>query len=186
MTAEKKIALTLKNASVLVVEDENFIRELIERMLKGHVGQLHAARSAEDAFYNLEKTPNLAHVAIVDFKLLGKSGLHFIQTLRTSKIPALKALPVVMLTGRNDLDLYRRAARLGISAFLIKPVAPTTLVEALEAALAGRRVAVPRPEAPAVKSAPRAASTSHAESNADEPEDQAAVLPPSDPIDFKA
>lgn len=134
----------LKSASILVVEDHNFVMDLLERMLKPRVGGLHGARSAEDAFYNLEKTPGLAHVAIVDYHLVGMDGLKFIEKLRTSKVETLKSLPVVMLTGDNDMDVYRRAARLGISAYLKKPVGVDSLVEALEGALAGRRVAVPR------------------------------------------
>jgi len=134
----------LKNASILVVEDHSFVMDLLERMLKPRVGSLQGARSAEDALYNLEKTPGLAHVAIVDYHLLGMDGVKFIEKLRTSKIEALKNLPVIMLTGDNDMDVFRRAARLGISGYLKKPVGPDALVEALEGALAGRRVAAPR------------------------------------------
>ena len=56
----------------------------------------------------------------------------------------LNDIAVVMLTGHNDLSLYRDAARLGIAAFLVKPAGPSTLKAALEEALAGRRVSVPR------------------------------------------
>lgn len=70
--------------------------------------------------------------------------MQFIEKLRTSKIAALKTLPVIMLTGDNDMDVFRKAARLGISAYLKKPVGIDALVEALEGALNGRRVAVPR------------------------------------------
>ena len=134
----------LKSASILVIEDHSFVMDLLERMLKPRVGSLQGARSAEDAFYNLEKTPDLAHVAIVDYHLLGINGVQFIEKLRTSKIAALKTLPVIMLTGDNDMDVFRKAARLGISAYLKKPVGIDALVEALEGALNGRRVAVPR------------------------------------------
>jgi CheY-like chemotaxis protein len=142
--ADDKGPRPLKNASILVVEDHTFVRDLLERMLSSRVGKLHGAVSAEDAFYNLEKIPGLAHVAIVDYQLPGMNGLKFIEKLRSSKTPALKALPVIVMTGTNDMDLYRSAARLGISAFLIKPVAAATVVEALEGALAGRKVAIPR------------------------------------------
>jgi len=138
---------SLKEASVLVVEDHTFVRDLLERMLKGRVGGLHGAQSAEDALYNLEQRPNLAHVAIVDYQLPGMNGLRFIEKLRNSKIEALRGMPLVVCTGTNTMELFRNAAKLGISAFLIKPVASSTLVEALEGALAGRKVAVPRLDA---------------------------------------
>lgn len=127
-----------------MVEDHTFVLDLLERMLKPHVGGLHAARSGEDAFYNLEKSPSLAHVAIVDYHLLGMNGLKFIEKLRSAKSENLKKLPVIMLTGDNDMDVYRAAARLGIAAFLVKPVALANLTEALERALAGGKVAIAR------------------------------------------
>jgi len=141
---DEKAPRPLKAASIIVVEDHAFVLDLLERMLKPRVGALHGARSAEDAFYNLEKTPTLAHVAIVDYHLTGMDGLKFLEKLRTSKIELLRNLPVVIMTGDNSMDLFRSAARLGISAFLIKPVAATPLIDALEGALAGRKVAVPR------------------------------------------
>jgi len=134
----------LKEASILVVEDHTFVLDLLERMLKPHVGGLHAARSGEDAFYNLEKSPGLAHVVIVDYHLKGMNGLKFIEKLRNAESEILNKLPVVMLTGDNNMDLYRAAARLGIAAFLVKPVALANLTEALERALAGGKVPIPR------------------------------------------
>lgn len=146
MAPEPKPSVALSAASVIVIEDHTFVRELVQRMLKGRVNALHGAASAEDALYNLEQNPGLAHVAIIDYHLPGgMSGLKFIEKLRTSKIPALRRLPVVMLTRENSMDLYRSAAKCGIAAFLMKPVAITTLVDALEGALAGRRAGSPRP-----------------------------------------
>ncbi len=117
----------LSSASVLVVEDHTFVLDLLERMLKGKAGCLHGARSAEDALYNLEKAPGLAHVAIVDIHLPGMDGIKLIEKIRTAEWAVLKALPIIVLTGENNMDLFRRAAHLKISGFLIKPVAVTPL-----------------------------------------------------------
>lgn len=94
--SDDKAPRPLKNASILVVEDHIFVLDLLERMLKPRVGGLHGARSGEDAFYNLEKTPGLAHVAIVDYHLLGMDGVKFLEKRRTSKNKSLKNLPVIM------------------------------------------------------------------------------------------
>jgi CheY-like chemotaxis protein len=180
----------LKAASVVLVEDQIFVQDLMERMLTGHVGQLHTARSAEDAFYNLEKNPGLAHVLIVDFGLPGIDGIRFIEKVRAAKSEKLRKIPVVMLTGNNDMDLYRRAARLGIAAFLVKPVGATTLIETLEAALAGRKVPIPRLDgnpAPPSEAPPVRRRAEPAQDEA-EPQKQPAepAAPPPHPIDFKA
>jgi two-component system chemotaxis response regulator CheY len=135
----------LRSASVLIVEDQNFVRDLLGRLLTSlSIPKVSSARSAEDALSNLESDPDLANVLIVDFELPGMNGVKFIETLRASSHRQLKEMPVVMLTGHNDMALYREAARLGISAFLVKPAGPGTLKTALEEALTGRRLAVPR------------------------------------------
>lgn len=147
MTAGGNISpvLSLKSASVLIVEDQNFVRELLGRLLTSlSIPKVSSARSAEDAIYNLKNDPGLANVLIVDFELPGMNGVQFIEELRASDHRQLKEMPVIMLTGHNDLALYRDAARLGIAAFLVKPAGPGTLQAALEEALAGRRVTVPR------------------------------------------
>jgi putative two-component system response regulator len=83
-------------------------------------------------------------VILVDFELPGMNGVRLIEKLRGSQHRQLNDVAVVMLTAHNDLSLYRDAALLGISAFLVKPAGPATLKAALEEALAGRRVEVPR------------------------------------------
>jgi two-component system chemotaxis response regulator CheY len=162
-------ALSLESASVLIVEDQNFVRELLGRLLTSlSIPKVSSARSAEDAFSILENDPGLADVLVVDFELPGMNGVKFIEKLRASTHRQLKEMPVIMLTGHNDLTLYRDAARFGISAFLVKPAGPVTLKTALEEALAGHRVTVPR----------LAADPSPSEL-ANEP------APKVDPVDFK-
>ena len=140
-------SLSLASASVLVVEDQTFVRELLVRLLTSlSVAKVSSARSSEDALARLEQDPSLANVILVDFDLPGMNGVRFIEKLRSSTHRRLNDIAVVMLTGHNDLTLYRDAARLGISAFLVKPAGPSTLKAALEEALAGRRVAVPHLE----------------------------------------
>jgi CheY-like chemotaxis protein len=183
---------SLNAASILVVEDHRFVLHLLERMLAGKVGGLHGARSAEDALYNLEKTPGLAHVAIVDVHLPGMDGIKLIEKIRSAESEALKTLPVIVLTGENSMDLYRRAARLGISAFLMKPVAATPLIEALESALAGRTVPIPRLDVDPVPhevidQAPPPVDTEHARLESPPLEPQAPGPPPGyRPVNIKA
>ncbi len=150
--AQQTPNLSLQSAAVLIVDDQNFVRDLLSRLLISlPVAKVTTALSAEDAFQVLENDPAHADVLLVDFELPGMNGVRLIEKLRASSHQKLKEIPVVMLTGHNDLSLYRDAARLGISGFLVKPVGPATLKTALEEALAGRRVGVPRP---AVDSSP--------------------------------
>ncbi len=138
-------SLSLASASVLVVEDQTFVRELLVRLLTSlSVAKVSSARTSEEALATLERDPGFANVILVDFELPGMNGVRLIEKLRGSSHRQLNDVAVVMLTAHNDLSLYRDAALLGISAFLVKPAGPATLKAALEEALAGRRVEVPR------------------------------------------
>lgn len=121
------------------------MRELLVRLLASlSVAKVSSARTSEDALATLERDPGFANVILVDFELPGMNGVRLIEKLRGSPHRQLNDVAVVMLTAHNDLSLYRDAALLGISAFLVKPAGPATLKAALEEALAGRRVEVPR------------------------------------------
>ncbi|MGE4062348.1 MAG: response regulator [Rhodospirillaceae bacterium] len=138
------VTLSLQSASVLIVEDQNFVRELLGRLLTSlSVPKVGSVRSAEDALADLEKDPSCANVLFVDYELPGMNGMRLLEKLRASSQPLLREIPVVMLTAHNDLELYRDAARFGIAAFLVKPAGPAALKSALEDALAGRRVIAP-------------------------------------------
>jgi two-component system, chemotaxis family, chemotaxis protein CheY len=147
MVAEvsNSIPRDLTSVCVMVVEDQPFVRDLLERLLTSlSIPKVASARSAEEALETLESDPDLVDVLIADFELPGMTGLSFIEKLRASKHRKLRELPAVMLTGHNDLALYRDAARVGISAFLVKPAGPGTLKAAVQEALSGRKLAVPR------------------------------------------
>ena len=134
----------LKSASVLIVEDQNFVRELLSRLLASlSVPKVRSVPTAEEALSELERDPAGIDVIFVDYELPGMSGMHLIEKLRASPDSCLRDIAVVMLTAHSDLGLYRDATRLGIAAFLVKPAGPAALKSALEDALAGRRVSIP-------------------------------------------
>jgi two-component system, response regulator PdtaR len=53
-----------------------------------------------------------------------------------SKITEQKLAPVVMVTAYSQVELVERAADAGAMGYLVKPVAPTSLVPAIEVAIA--------------------------------------------------
>lgn len=133
----------IAKANVLVVEDKKFTRELLHRLLKKiGVAQVFGAWSAEDALFNLKKSPRMADVLLLDFGLPGISGLKFLQQIRAENGPkVLQNLPVVVITGETDPRLFQEMSELKISGFLLKPVGETALRDALERALRNEAIA---------------------------------------------
>jgi DNA-binding NarL/FixJ family response regulator len=132
-------AKALKDARILLIEDERIVREILLRFLTAigvkEVSDYSTAESGWEALVGPKAKPFDA--IIVDLVLPGASGQTLIKKLRELPHPAAKALPVVVLTGENNPNTYKQLEPFGISAYLIKPVSQDVLKSALEKALAG-------------------------------------------------
>ena len=118
---------TLK--SILLVEDnphdaEMTLAALAEHNLSNEVVHVGDGEEALDYLYARVKFQNRAPgnpiVILLDLKMPKIDGLEVLRTLKAD--PALKAVPVVMLTSsREEQDLVRSYA-LGVNAYVVKPV----------------------------------------------------------------
>jgi DNA-binding NtrC family response regulator len=100
---------------VLVVEDENRLRDLLVRAIGGMGFTASGARSAEEAIKAMEASaPN---IMVLDLNLPGMSGMELFHEVR--KISP--QTQVVILTGFGDLEAAREAIRLEVVDFLTKP-----------------------------------------------------------------
>jgi DNA-binding NtrC family response regulator len=129
----------LSACRVLLVEDDRITRELLERLTAATgVKACVTVRSAEEAWTTLTGPgATVFHVLITDLTLPGVSGKALLAHLRRSKARYLTTLPVVVLTGSNDLETYQSVAPYGIAAFLIKPVSSDLIAAAIARALDG-------------------------------------------------
>jgi sugar transferase (PEP-CTERM system associated) len=76
-------------------------------------------------------------VAFLDITMPGMSGLELLERL-LERSPATRC---VMVTAVDNIDSVMRATRLGAFDYLVKPLRPEQLVDALERALAQKRMA---------------------------------------------
>lgn len=76
------------------------------------------------------RKPGNPAVAILDIKMPRMDGIDVLQAIRTD--PALKTIPVVMLTSsREEQDLIR-SYELGVNAYVVKPVKFSEFIEAVK------------------------------------------------------
>ena len=115
---------------VLVVEDEPRIAGFLAKAL-GLDG--HEVVVAEDGevglFLGLSEPFDLV---VLDLTLPGRSGLEVLAALRTDR----PALPVLMLTGRDDPAARRACMEAGAAGFLAKPLVVADLRSQVSALLA--------------------------------------------------
>ncbi|MBM3346474.1 MAG: phosphate regulon transcriptional regulatory protein PhoB [Betaproteobacteria bacterium] len=121
-------------ASILVVEDEPAIQELIAINLE-HAGHtVLRALDAEQAARMVREV--LPDVILLDWMLPGQSGLEFARRLRDDE--RTRTVPIIMLTARGaELD---RVAGLesGADDYITKPFSPRELVARIKAVLRRR------------------------------------------------
>jgi DNA-binding NtrC family response regulator len=114
--------------TVLVVEDEARLRDMLVRAIPDMGFEVAGLGSAEQALRRLETlTPS---IAIIDLNLPGMSGLELFEQLR-QRWPRVQ---VVILTGYGSLDAARQSIRLGVADFLTKPCTLGELEQALDRA----------------------------------------------------
>ena len=117
--------------SILIVEDEPSIREMVAYALrKADMDPVHAgdARSAQMAI--ADKVPNLI---LLDWMLPGMSGIEFARRLRKDDIT--REVPIIMLTARGEEMDRVSGLEAGVDDYVVKPFSSRELVARIRAVL---------------------------------------------------
>lgn len=121
-------------ATILVVEDEPAIQELIAYNLKQAGHQLLRADNAEQAI-NLVSNA-LPDLVLLDWMLPGLSGIEFARRLRADK--RTRTVPIIMLTARSDEQDKLIGLETGADDYITKPFSPRELNARIKAVLRRR------------------------------------------------
>ncbi len=121
-------------ATILVVEDEPSIQELIAACLQHAGHKVLRASSAEDAMRLINV--NLPDIVLLDWMLPGMSGIRYAQRLRADE--RTKDLPIIMLTARSEEHDKVTGLDAGADDYLTKPFSPRELMARIKAVLRRR------------------------------------------------
>ena len=122
------------SATILVVEDEPSIQELIAATLQHSGHTVLRADSAEEAVNLVNET--LPDVVLLDWMLPGMSGIQFARRLRASE--RTRDLPIIMLTARSEEHDKVAGLDAGADDYLTKPFSPRELLARIKAVLRRR------------------------------------------------
>lgn len=117
-------------AKILVVDDEDAIRDLIVTILSGAGYEVSAAPNGRAAIQKLAETPFQA--VVTDLVMPEQEGIETIQVLRR-EFPAIK---VIAVSGAFGGECLRIAQLLGAHSTLQKPFEASELIETVRTALA--------------------------------------------------
>jgi two-component system phosphate regulon response regulator PhoB len=121
-------------ASILVVEDEPAIRELIAINLEAQGSNVQLAESAEEALALV--TRELPDLILLDWMLPGASGLEFARRLRANE--RTRAVPIIMLTAKSEEQDKLDGLEGGADDYVVKPFSPRELNARIKAVLRRR------------------------------------------------
>jgi DNA-binding NtrC family response regulator len=125
-------------ATILVVDDEMGIRELLSEILsdEGHV--VEAAENAQQARdFRLRQAPDLV---LLDIWMPDTDG---VTLLKEWAGQGQLTMPVIMMSGHATIDTAVEATKIGALNFLEKPIALQKLLKAVEQGLARGNAAAP-------------------------------------------
>jgi two-component system response regulator HydG len=122
-----------RRARVLVIDDDLACRVLAALLLEKAGYSPTAVGSVERGLERLEDEG--ADVVVTDLLMPDQSGLDLLLALRDRQ----SAVPVIVMTGSDDLELLALALELGAASVLRKPYSPEALSAAVSGALLRER-----------------------------------------------
>jgi len=125
--AEKSAAV-----SILVIEDEQILVNLLRVVLEAEGYRVRSAMNKEEISAAFGRPP-LPDLVLLDLMLPGVDGFDVLLKIRQH--PALKHLPVVILTAKTTRDAVLRGLASGADGYLTKPFDIPVLVKAVRAVL---------------------------------------------------
>ncbi len=121
---------------VLIVDDEQDIRNIIRLQLGGTRYEILEAEGAEQAIERLKDNALTVDVIICDVRMPKISGVEVIDYF----LGNFPSTPVLVLTGFPDLNLAVEFMKKGVLDYLVKPVEKEKLIEAVDNAAKQRKI----------------------------------------------
>jgi len=120
--------------TILIVEDEPAIAELITLTLRRSGHQTVHAESVERAITLVDQA--MPDLALIDWMLPGASGVELVKKLRRDK--RTKTIPIIMLTAKSEEADKLMGLETGADDYVTKPFSPKELVARIKAVLRRR------------------------------------------------
>lgn len=120
--------------TVLVVDDEDEVRDLLCRMVEMFGYHAKAMRTGEEAIQRMRKPEVSVDLVILDINLPGISGIDTAEQLRLLR-PALPLLLISGLQSQSLLSRFQSESENRLTDFLAKPFDLTALEDKVRALL---------------------------------------------------
>jgi len=123
---EKHCELILKSSTLLLAEDDKFVRESFGRVLSLYVGNILLAKDGEEALELFEKEQ--PDIIITDVKMPKLNGIELIKKIREEN----RSIPIIITSAYSDREYLLDAIKLSLVEYIIKPMKESQLNSVLE------------------------------------------------------
>jgi two-component system, chemotaxis family, chemotaxis protein CheY len=127
---KKEIEDLIQSLSVLVVDDNQYMRKMIRNLLV-NCGIKDICEAA-DGIAALDTIRTMGpDVVILDWEMPLLSGAELVRIVRSPGVFPMPDIPIIMLTGHCERWRVVEAVRLGVNEFLTKPVSAKAIYDRL-------------------------------------------------------
>jgi CheY-like chemotaxis protein len=109
---------------ILTVDDSRTVRIIIRNTFKRFDCEIIEASNGAEGLEKIKENPDLV---LLDITMPVMDGVAMLEKMQAD--PALKDLPVVMLTAEGQKAMAERAGALGSRGYLVKPFTSAALIE---------------------------------------------------------
>lgn len=122
---------------VMVVDDDILATKAVVMLLQRHGYEMVSASSGAECLKMLADGTQ-PDVLVLDVKMPEMSGLDVCRTVKSDG--RFRDMPIILLTGCDDMETRAAGMKLGVSEFLCKPFAHHELLARINAQLDARRI----------------------------------------------
>lgn len=130
-------AMRIFRMKILLADDSMTIRRVVSNALSiMGCSEILQAECGEDALALLKQNPDV-NLVMLDWNMPPMNGIECLKAIRAD--PAIKHIPVVMVTADAAKESIQEALNCGANNYLIKPFSPERLKETVEKILARKK-----------------------------------------------
>jgi CheY-like chemotaxis protein len=127
--------VSLKGRRALVVEDEEILRDIAQNLLESAGMTVTTAVDGVDGVEKFEAENGVFDVILMDIQMPRMNGLLAAEMIRNTKFMSSKSIPILAITGNDQLADIEKAFKSGMTGYVVKPYDSETLPATISMAI---------------------------------------------------